>query len=230
MLNSTAVVGVSVPALGTPERDAVRIVLLDRMVDANLIYLDALRLGLDRDPRYRRDIDRLTLGLLADMQRMAMQSDITVTDEEIMNFYNTQIAPGEELTEDGKTQIEAVLRKDKVHVNAMQLRSKLREGIDINIFQKNFDPAGDEGRADDVPVVEAGGVTITWGEAKSSLIAAGIAATDQRTSSRTWSSMPGSARCRSRSISACWRTTRRPPGSNWIRCSSGVWTSSARPA
>ena len=179
MLNSTAVVGVSVPALGTPERDAVRIVLLDRMVDANLIYLDALRQGVDKDPRYRRDIDRLTMGLLADMQRVAMQSDITVTDEEIMDFYNTQIAPGEELTEDGKTQIEAVLRKDKVHVNAMQLRSQLREGIDVNIFQKNFDPAGDEGRADDVPVAEAGGVTITWGDTKSSLIAAGIATTDQ---------------------------------------------------
>ncbi|NNJ94086.1 MAG: hypothetical protein HKP57_05025, partial [Halobacteria archaeon] len=178
MLNSTAVVGVSVPALGTPERDAVRIVILDRMVDANLIYLDALRKGLDQDPRYRRDIDRLMLGLLADMQRMAMQSDITVTDEEIMNYYNTQIAPGQELTEDGRAQIEAVLRKEKVHVNAMQLRSKLREGIDIKILEKNYDPDGDDGRADDTPVVEAGDLTITWGEVKSSLIAAGIAATD----------------------------------------------------
>ena len=36
MLNSSAVVGVSIPALGTPERDTVRITLLDKFVSANL--------------------------------------------------------------------------------------------------------------------------------------------------------------------------------------------------
>ena len=43
LLNSSAVVGLSIPALGTPERDTVRIALLDKFVDANLIYLDALK-------------------------------------------------------------------------------------------------------------------------------------------------------------------------------------------
>ena len=37
MLNSSAVVGVSIPALGTPERDTVRITLLDKIVSANLL-------------------------------------------------------------------------------------------------------------------------------------------------------------------------------------------------
>ena len=39
LLNSAAVVGLSIPALGTPERDTVRIALLDKFVDASLIYL-----------------------------------------------------------------------------------------------------------------------------------------------------------------------------------------------
>jgi parvulin-like peptidyl-prolyl isomerase len=177
MLNSAAVVGLSIPALGTPERDTVRITLLDKLVDANLIYLDALRKGVDRDPQYLRDLERLTQGLLADLQRVAMQADVSVSEEEVMAFYEKQVVPGTELTEDGKLQIEAALRKQKVEENKSRLRSQLREGIDINIFQKNFDPAGDEGRPDDVPVAEAGGVTITWGEVKDLLIASGIAAT-----------------------------------------------------
>ena len=41
MLNSSAVVGVSVPALGTPERDTSRIVVIDKVISANLLYLDA---------------------------------------------------------------------------------------------------------------------------------------------------------------------------------------------
>ena len=50
MLNSSAVVGVSVPALGTPERDTVRITLLDKIVSANLLYLDALKKEVHQDP------------------------------------------------------------------------------------------------------------------------------------------------------------------------------------
>ena len=38
MLNSTAVVGVSVPALGTPERDTARIVVLDKVI-LSLIHI-----------------------------------------------------------------------------------------------------------------------------------------------------------------------------------------------
>ena len=62
MLNSSPVVGLSIPALGTPERDTVRIALLDKMVSANLIYLDAMRKGVDQDPEYRRDLQRLENG------------------------------------------------------------------------------------------------------------------------------------------------------------------------
>ena len=53
-LNSSAIVGLSIPALGTPQRDTARIILLDRFVSANLLYLDALKQGVDKDPGYQR--------------------------------------------------------------------------------------------------------------------------------------------------------------------------------
>ena len=56
MLNSSAVVGLSIPALGTPERDRVRIQLLDKAISANLFYLDALKQGVDKDPAYQADL------------------------------------------------------------------------------------------------------------------------------------------------------------------------------
>ena len=52
MLNSSAIVGLSIPALGTPERDQVRLTLLDKVISANLLYLDAVKQGLDKDPAY----------------------------------------------------------------------------------------------------------------------------------------------------------------------------------
>ncbi len=59
-------VGLSLPALGTPERDTVRITLLDKVVSANLIYLDAMRKGVDKDPQYQRAIQRFGTAMLAD--------------------------------------------------------------------------------------------------------------------------------------------------------------------
>ena len=41
MLNSSAMVGLSIPALGTPKRNKVMITLLDKVISANLLYLDA---------------------------------------------------------------------------------------------------------------------------------------------------------------------------------------------
>ena len=83
MLNSSAVVGLSIPALGTPERDTVRIVLLDRLISANLIYLDALRLGVDKGPEYQQAIRRFTRGMLAELYLENLLGDVTVSDEEI---------------------------------------------------------------------------------------------------------------------------------------------------
>ena len=67
MLNSSAVVGVSVPALGTPERDTARIVVLDKVISANLLYLDAQHQGVDKDPAYQRELRDFSNGMLANL-------------------------------------------------------------------------------------------------------------------------------------------------------------------
>ena len=178
MLNSSAVVGVSVPALGTPERDTARIVVLDKVISANLLYLDAKRQGLDKDPVYQRDMRNFANGILAGQyQRRFMAGEITVSEEEIQAFFDETMVADTEMTDDLHTQIEATLRKRKLHERLKAQREALREGLEVDVYTGNLEPAGDEARADDVTVAQAGEEVITWGEVKVSLIAAGKGAT-----------------------------------------------------
>jgi len=179
MMSSAAVVGLSIPALGTPERDTVRITLLDKFIDANLIYLDALRKGVDKEPQYRYDLGRLTRGMLAELYLLKLLGDVSVSDEEIETYFKQSVAPGTEFTPEARMQIESVLRKEKLEARRAAQRDQLREGIEVTVYQKNLQPEGDDGRADDVTVAKAGNETITWGEIGGMLTAAGIAATDQ---------------------------------------------------
>lgn len=179
MLNSAAVVGLSIPALGTPERDTVRITLLDKFVDANLIYLDALRQGVDKQPRYQHDLQRLTNGMLAELYLKNLLGDVAVSEEEIQTYFKNSVVPGTEFTPEARAQIESVLRKQKIEARKLNRREQLREGIDIKIYQENFQQEGDEGRADEVVVAQIGENKVTWGEIGDMLVAAGIGALEQ---------------------------------------------------
>jgi peptidyl-prolyl cis-trans isomerase C len=174
MLNSTAVVGVSVPALGTPERDTARIVVLDKVISANLLYLDAKRQGLDQDPVYQRDMRNFSNGMLAGLyQRRFMAGEITVADEEVQAFFDETMVEGTEMTDDLHTQIEATLRKRKLHERLVAQRKALREGLAVDVYTGNLDPAGDATRADDEVMAVIGEEVIAWGDVKASIIAAG---------------------------------------------------------
>ena len=178
MLNSSAVVGVSVPALGTPERDTARIVVLDKVISANLLYLDAKRQGLDRDPAYQRELQGFSTGMLATLYyRHHMAGEITVSEEEIQAFFEKTMTPDTEMTDELHTQIEATLRKRKLHERLAAQREVLRKGLDIDLYPGNMDPSGDTTRPDDAPVAKIGGEVITWGDSKTMLVAAGRGAT-----------------------------------------------------
>jgi parvulin-like peptidyl-prolyl isomerase len=178
MLNSSAVVGVSVPALGTPERDTARIVVLDKVISANLLYLDARRQGLDKDPVYQRELQDFSNGMLAGLyQRRFMAGEITVSEQEVQTFFDETMKTGTEMTDDLHTQIEATLRKRKLHEHMAVAREQLREGVEVDLYSGNMDPAGDDARADTVPVAEIGDEVISWGDVKAKLIAAGKGAT-----------------------------------------------------
>jgi parvulin-like peptidyl-prolyl isomerase len=178
MLNSSAVVGVSVPALGTPERDVARLTVLDKVITANLLYLDALQQGLDRDPAYQRELKSFADGMLAALYRQRhLAGEIGVSDEEIQDFYAKVVAPETPLDEALRTQIEATVRKGKLQERLVEQRKRLRDDIEVNIVATNFAPAGDAGREDAAPVAEVGDEVITWGEVKALLQAAGRGAT-----------------------------------------------------
>ena len=179
MLNSSAVVGVSVPALGTPERDTARVVVLDKVVSANLLYLDALRLGLDKDPVYVRAMQSFTDGMLGSQYyRNIMAGDIPVSETEIQEFFNETMKSGTEMTDELHTQIEASLRKRKLHERVAAQREELRKGIEVEVYPDNLAASEDEARADDAPVAKYGDKVISWGEVKDTLLAAGRGAAE----------------------------------------------------
>ena len=177
MLNSSAVVGVSVPALGTPQRDTARIVVLDKIVSANLLYLDALRLGLDKDPDYQRAMREFSDGMLGSQyHHRVIADDITVSEEDIQEFFDKVMEPGSEMTDDLRIQIEATVRKLKLQERQAAQRAELRQGIRIEVFPDKLAPADGE-QADDVVVAKYGDKVITWGDAKTTLVATGKGAT-----------------------------------------------------
>ncbi len=177
MLNSSAVVGLSIPALGTPERDTVRITLLDKVVSANLVYLDALRKGVDKDPDYQRRMQRFADAMLADTYiRKQVVGDLPVTDADIKAYYDANIVPGTELSDELRTVIEATIRKQKQAEKQAGLRDALRQESKVNVIGTEIYPEGDAERGDDVVIARTGTDAITWGEVKDRLIAAGKAA------------------------------------------------------
>lgn len=170
MMNSSAIVGLSMPALGTPERDTVRLTLLDKMISANLIYLDALKKGVDKEPAYRKDIEAFSDSVLASQYRKkVLLGDVKVSDQEVQAFYRESIAPGTEFTDDVRTGIEASLRNRKLKDMSDTIRNRLREGVDVSIDEKELDPDQDEVRGDTDVVATYAGNALLWGEVKGAL-------------------------------------------------------------
>jgi parvulin-like peptidyl-prolyl isomerase len=173
-LNSSAIVGVSIPAVGTPERDSARIILLDRFVSANLTYLDALKQGADKDPRYQKAITLFSNAILAGLYRKDEQAgEIPVTEEEIQAYYKKNVAKDTELTEEVRLQIESTLRRQKFHERLATANERLRDDVKVVVHPENLAIEDDQTRADNTPLAEVGPETITWGQVSDRIIAAG---------------------------------------------------------
>ena len=167
MLNSSAVVGVSLPAMGTPERDTVRIALLDKIVSANLIYLDALKQGLDKDPAYQREMEQFSNAILAGLYRnKVLLKEVDISDEEVETFFKKSAAPGAELNDDARMALKSTLRKQRLSEKGDQLRAVLREGVTVEINDAELDPLKDAERADTAVLATIDGKPVTWGDVK----------------------------------------------------------------
>lgn len=165
MLNSSAVVGLSIPALGTPERQQAILTLLDKVISANLLYLDARQQGVDQLPEYRQDVAKFDDAVLASLYRSEkLLPDIEVSGEEVEAFYASSVDKSAELTDDVRTAIEAKLRDQKLQ--SLDTRARIREGVQVEINAAVLDPDADTGRQDGDVVATIDTDTITWGEIK----------------------------------------------------------------
>jgi parvulin-like peptidyl-prolyl isomerase len=170
MINSSDVVGMPIPSPGTHARNDTRLLVLDKVISANLLYLDALSKGIQNDPVYQRDVERFSGAMLGSLYRQReARENIKVTDAEVKNFYKNKIAKGTPFTPDVRKSIEARLREEKYKAKEADLEKNLRQGVEIVVDQTKLDPKGDASRADSDVVARIGKETITWGEYKPQL-------------------------------------------------------------
>ena len=167
MINSSSLVGIGVPAVGSPERNVLRVHILDKIVTANLLYLDALKKGMDKNPVYQKDVQRFSDNTLAAVYRQrVLVGDITVTDEEVQRFYDTRIGEGTEFTDDVRLAIEAKIRKAKFKERTADMRERLRKGITVTVNEKALGREKDSERSVDTVVATIETEAVTWGEVK----------------------------------------------------------------
>jgi len=165
MLNSSAMVGLSIPALGTPERNQVIITLLDKMISANLIYLDAKRNGADRLTKYLDDMKKFEDAILVTMYRSnVMIGDIPVSEEDVAEYYKTNISQETELTDDVKLAIEAKIRKQRFAELKSSIRERLRADTEVKIFEDVVSTSADDERTENATIATIGDKRITWSD------------------------------------------------------------------
>lgn len=166
MINSSDVAGMPIPSPGTHARNETRLLVLDKVISANLLYLDALKKGMQNDPVYRQDVERFSGAMLGSLYRRNLDKDIAVTDEEVRNFYKNNIVKGTPFTPDVRKSIEARLREERFRARQADMQKRLREGVHIVIDATKLDPKGDASRAGSDVVARVDEETITWGELK----------------------------------------------------------------
>ena len=100
-INSSAVVGIPIPPPGTPERTNMRLTLLDRRISSNLLYLDALAAKVDEDPVFQDNVDQYSDTILGMMYKQKyLIGEIPISDEEIREYFEQNIAEGTPFTQD----------------------------------------------------------------------------------------------------------------------------------
>ncbi len=173
MINSSSFVGMDIPAVGTPERERARIVTLDKMISANLLYLDAKKEKLENEPGFQAEVDRFSKGILAGLYRgRVLVGEIEVTEAEIQEFIKQNFKDGVEITDDHKMAAEAMIRKDKHKVRISDMRQRLRAGTTVTVKQEQLAPEDDAGRKDDQVIATIGRQPVTWGTVKDVLTTA----------------------------------------------------------
>ena len=169
-LNSSAVVGVSLPVLGSAERRTVMLALLDKVISANLLYLDAIERGVDQDPVYRKELETFSDAILGELyHRRYLVGEIQVTQDEVDAFIRENFTADSEITDRLRLGVEATIRNNRFAKRKATNRERLREGVEVVIHTDNLDTTEDSIRGDEEVIAEFGDSRIIWGEAKGRL-------------------------------------------------------------
>jgi hypothetical protein len=167
MLNSSAMLGLSIPVLGTPERNQMMLTLLEKAINANLVYLDARNKGVDRLNAYLEDVNSFEDAIIASLYKTKiMIGETRVSETEVLHYYNTRTSKEAELTDDFKLAIEAMIRKSKMDEFEATLRDRLRENIEVVINEQVLSSDYDERRSDADVVATYDSHRITWSQVK----------------------------------------------------------------
>ncbi|MCG8045860.1 MAG: peptidyl-prolyl cis-trans isomerase [Candidatus Thiodiazotropha endolucinida] len=166
-LNSTAVVGLSTPALGTPERRTVILTLLDKAISVNLLYLDAVGKGKLEDPNFKRELQEYADGMLAGLyRRHYLKADSAVSEADIAEYVKKHFAKDTELDDKMRPLVEAKVKKEKYLVRKQGLRKHLHAGTKVMIHTRHLEIEDDGIRSDEQVIAEYDGNLMTWGESK----------------------------------------------------------------
>lgn len=174
MINSSSMVGLTMPPPGTPARNTLRMTLLDKIISANLLYLDALRHGVDKNAVYQREVADYADTILAGLYREKyLVGKIEVTDQEIMDYFQKNIKEGTPFTKDVGEVIGAKLHKEKFKKRISDMRARLRKDVKVAINTGELLAEQDGQRNEDTVLAHIDNNTVTWAELRPLLAGAG---------------------------------------------------------
>lgn len=173
-INSTAMIGMAIPDPGTRERTNLRLTLLDKAITADILYLDALSKGVDKNPVVQDDIERFSNAILGSMYKEKyLVGELSVSDEQIRAFFKQNYAADTPFTQDVHMAIEAILRKQQFKNKLADLRERLRQGVEVQVFEDRLDVSADAERNSTEVVATAAGEPVSWGQVRQQLTMAG---------------------------------------------------------
>ena len=115
--------------------------LLDELINRELIYQDALRAGMDKDPEVQQELEELKHNLYTSMRIRRLLQENPVTEQAMREMYKAQVQEGA-----GK-EYKARHILVKTEAEAKEIIKELRKGADFAQLakEKSIGPSGKQG-------------------------------------------------------------------------------------
>ena len=116
--------------------------LLDEVIQQELIYLDAVENGLDKEPSYLEEVERVKSGILKQYALNELLKSVTVTKEEVKDYYE---ANKESFVSGGEIKASHILVNELAE--AFEIKSAIEEGQSFEDAAKQYSncPSGEAG-------------------------------------------------------------------------------------